>query len=74
MLRSRLGRVSPAIIAEAEALGAALVGFIRASSLRAARAEGKLTELRPRAFFQAAPTVERVAIPMSDGSLQTAFA
>jgi hypothetical protein len=68
------GRPAPATIGEAQALAVALAALHADQAAPAlVSRRGNVTEFEKTAFFHRAPTVERVAIPMPDGSLQTGF-
>jgi extracellular elastinolytic metalloproteinase len=68
------GRPSPASITEAQALHAALAALHPEQPSPALLVrQGNVAAFEKGSFFHKAPTVERVAIPMKDGSLQTGF-
>ncbi len=68
------GRPSPASITEAQALHAALAALHPEQPSPALLVrQGNIAAFEKGSFFHKAPTVERVAIPMKGGSLQTGF-
>ncbi len=68
------GKPSSASITEAEALSATLAALYADQATPAlAVKKGNVAAFEKGKFFHEAPTVERVAIPRSNGSLQTGF-
>ncbi|MET0618902.1 MAG: M36 family metallopeptidase [Thermoanaerobaculia bacterium] len=68
------GRPSPASVTDSRALGAALAALHAGEATPALLVRhGNVAAFERGTFFHSAPTVERVAIPLKDGSLQTGF-
>jgi extracellular elastinolytic metalloproteinase len=68
------GAPARAAVTEAQALSAALAALYPGVSSPAFLVrQGNVATFDKSAFFQSAPTVERVAIPMKSGALQTGF-